>query len=714
MRKIFTLALLTAAVGGLQAENTYTERIDPATLSSLEGMGTELVDYSGPYGSKEDGSDFALTSEYSTISIGPQVGVSMDGTFFEINYGSKIYTSEVTTDLYIKSVTFCSNWGYGNLCFSLDGPVSDSGKYDYEYEYVTSYSYSPTTYTLQNPARYFTFDPTQCTISYIEITWTDVAPVPDAPTPYVYIDNEYDGVCHGATLHVNNSLEGATLRGTITDGGNTVDVEATEFPYEYTVTGNVDETFSYDLWIEKDGYNPSQHATNSYTLVAPRCDRPVIDAATPWYPGKAITINNAEGFENALISYQATYYDYESWENVTLVSGENQTAPVTFTLPEDIPVGVYVTVYAKATADGYRESEESYSSGEIASLLLSAPVLYNGWNTYDGGELMKGTTLTLRLPSNATETHYTLNGGEELVSTDYEVNIIINEDTEIVAWATGEEPFQESEHAVYNVVVENLGANVDVITAASILGEDYSYSDEDMPSSYNSIEANEHNGAAYMYHGGFYYGSLYSSNSSSTNPWYVANTTTGGYTVTGIRVDVVSTTSEGLLVYFDDEPLAVYDEATGTTTFSDPDVTSNFGSKPYYAIADEDFWGRDHKWAAQAYTAGTYGQWIKTDEAEAAALDAGFSNVTEGCWKDKKYFLIRPFYNVPQLTRILIEYSSSPDDSSAIDALDSDNNLTEADAVYYNLNGIRVNGANLAPGLYIRVAGTKASKVLVK
>lgn len=38
----------------------------------------------------------------------------------------------------------------------------------------------------------------------------------------------------------------------------------------------------------------------------------------------------------------------------------------------------------------------------------------------------------------------------------------------------------------------------------------------------------------------------------------------------------------------------------------------------------------------------------------------------------------------------------------------------DADAVYYNLNGVRVEKANMAPGVYVKVAGKVATKVVVK
>lgn len=49
--------------------------------------------------------------------------------------------------------------------------------------------------------------------------------------------------------------------------------------------------------------------------------------------------------------------------------------------------------------------------------------------------------------------------------------------------------------------------------------------------------------------------------------------------------------------------------------------------------------------------------------------------------------------------------------STGIDGIEAAN---DADAIYYTIDGIRTDAANLTPGLYIRVAGGKATKVIVR
>lgn len=51
---------------------------------------------------------------------------------------------------------------------------------------------------------------------------------------------------------------------------------------------------------------------------------------------------------------------------------------------------------------------------------------------------------------------------------------------------------------------------------------------------------------------------------------------------------------------------------------------------------------------------------------------------------------------------------------TGVDDITADEAANDTEAVYYNLQGVRMSKDNLAPGLYIRKAGKKATKVLVK
>ena len=52
--------------------------------------------------------------------------------------------------------------------------------------------------------------------------------------------------------------------------------------------------------------------------------------------------------------------------------------------------------------------------------------------------------------------------------------------------------------------------------------------------------------------------------------------------------------------------------------------------------------------------------------------------------------------------------------STGIEDVIVEESAEDAPVEFYNLNGIRVSGENLAPGLYIRRQGNKATKVLVR
>lgn len=44
----------------------------------------------------------------------------------------------------------------------------------------------------------------------------------------------------------------------------------------------------------------------------------------------------------------------------------------------------------------------------------------------------------------------------------------------------------------------------------------------------------------------------------------------------------------------------------------------------------------------------------------------------------------------------------------------ADPDATEGPVEYWNLNGVKVNGDNLAPGIYIRRQGNKAEKFIIR
>ena len=68
-----------------------------------------------------------------------------------------------------------------------------------------------------------------------------------------------------------------------------------------------------------------------------------------------------------------------------------------------------------------------------------------------------------------------------------------------------------------------------------------------------------------------------------------------------------------------------------------------------------------------------------------------------------------PRVAVPAKKEMTIKSSNDGVDSIVTDAADSD-----AEVIYYNLQGVRVAADNMAPGVYVRVQGDKATKVVVR
>lgn len=68
----------------------------------------------------------------------------------------------------------------------------------------------------------------------------------------------------------------------------------------------------------------------------------------------------------------------------------------------------------------------------------------------------------------------------------------------------------------------------------------------------------------------------------------------------------------------------------------------------------------------------------------------------------------------PENTPIYVEFNKKPDSTTGITDITVDVDNLNAPVEFYNLQGIRVNGDNLTPGIYVRRQGSAVSKILVK
>ena len=61
-----------------------------------------------------------------------------------------------------------------------------------------------------------------------------------------------------------------------------------------------------------------------------------------------------------------------------------------------------------------------------------------------------------------------------------------------------------------------------------------------------------------------------------------------------------------------------------------------------------------------------------------------------------------------------LEILAEDNQTTGVDSITAEDAANDADARFFNLQGVEVPADRLAPGIYIRQAGSKATKVLVK
>ena len=175
------------------------------------------------------------------------------------------------------------------------------------------------------------------------------------------------------------------------------------------------------------------------------CETPTV-SANYWVPEGTVTLTAPT--EGSTLTYS---WGVDAESDVATATGttvEGAASPATITIPADAEVGKTFWVRATAKLDGYADSEELNYTHVLGSNVLAAPTF-----NHPSGEIEKGTWLYIERPNNATTIHYTVNGGEEQTSTDYSVGMTIDENTTIVAYATGNAPFKESEKVTYSYTV---------------------------------------------------------------------------------------------------------------------------------------------------------------------------------------------------------------------------------------------------------------------
>lgn len=235
-------------------------------------------------------------------------------------------------------------------------------------------------------------------------------------------------------------------------------------------------------------------------------------------------------------------------------------------------------------------------------------------------------------------------------TSDTNVTLTIKENTEVKAWATGTGVFTQSDEATASYKV--LGKNVDVLVPT--MWSDFTAGAYQFAEHGTATSSKTGSEIEYVFNGG--YDIVDGVNTFYFNDYYTSIL----YNKTGkkiLRIKLETPLAKTVYMYLSDvAPVTVYN------------------SSPTFGF----------------YDASDYGVWKDAQEAKSGA----------------QYFGI--WGSVGQVSRILIEYE---DTSVGVEGIASEN----GEAMYFDLNGAKVNSLeNAVPGVYVRVANGKATKVLVK
>lgn len=467
-------------------------------------------------------------------------------------------------------------------------------------------------------------------LNFSQVLSTNVLAAPRFSQPSGNVDR-------GSWLYIERPRYATTIHYT-TDGGATYETST-----DYSVGMTINENMTITAYATGDApFKESEKVTYNYTVVTPTVDTPTICPETGILPGTTLYLN---------ADYDA-YLSY-SWGikngDVDVVKHEEETIQdsyVDITVPNDnIEIGYTLWVNATAKRDGYNDSEPLNFTYTFVGVKLDAPTFsLNG-----GQDLMAGTEVTIYMPSHATTLHYTLNGGEEQTSNE-NVTLTINENTEVKAWATGEGLYTKSDDATANFNLEVLGENVDVLVPtmwSDFTAGKYEFAD-------HGIVKSSKTGIEYVFNGGY-------DVVDNVNTFYFGTSNSILYNTTGkkiLRIKLESPKTSGNFVY------------VGLSTEA-PLSQQGLSTIGFFSAED-------------------YGVW---KDVQAAKSNAQYFNI----WSSGG-----------QVSRILIEYE---DTSVGVEGIASEN----GEAMYFDLNGAKVNSLeNAVPGVYVRVANGKATKVLVK
>lgn len=581
---------------------------------------------------------------------------------------------------FISSVKFDLNYVEEVNFFVSDKPLTNANKYDGVQVTLQPENGVLPEWKADGIYKYFYLNSAQRQIKDLNIVWSDQEPELSVKTPTIncYASRIIPGstvnvstLTAEATLHVDVYVNDVKHEGTEEAPTSTV-VNASN--YSFALPGKAGDNVKVTAYASKEGYTDSEDATQTYTLVLPQTAQPYLQDS-PWevVPGQQVTLVCET--EGADISYQYGLIDENDnnndWYSQQLVA----KSPVSITVPETAKPEMSFFVRASALADGYDESTMFETNIKVMSNVLEAPT----FNIESGKEVIPGTKVSISRTNNSTTLHYIINKGEEQTTTEYYVQVPINEDMTIEAWVSGDAPYKDSEKVTATYTIEKLGENTDAIYPTmfsdNITDDSYAYS-EYAPAKGATT------GFEYVYNGGL-------RNYMDANCFYLDSRSDGGvrsilYNKEGrkilrIKFDT-SYSNGGCYVQFSSE--APITEVT--TAMEDYDYIegrlriSNDENTGYYK----------------------FGDWIDLSDAATEFEDPIF--------KDAKYFAVYHYSQNSYVSRVVVEYEADDKGIDSITVFDG------VDAIY-DINGVKMNpDMRLAPGIYIRIVDGKAEKFVVK
>lgn len=692
---LLSLCLLGASTAALATD--YTDTLDELQISFL--CDDHGVDWDSYYtDTKLNDTDSAWEWEGDVTGIKYEIAgltKSDQSGFYCITDGGLTNITN-PNGLYLKKVKVNGANSTVMLKLNKDQVVGFNNNAPDSYE--SGYGSNPV--SIEKPFKWFFVNLRDCIeriyfddgIESVDITWTDEAPVETLHEPYfnVSIDYATQTAKPGTTVYMNENSQdsGTTVKYTVkVNDGAAVEYtgEAGAGTAQYVLNHEVGDQVTIVCWTVKEGAVDSPKATKVIDINLSKLDKPGIENS--W--NLKFMAGNKGKLYNPNMDYDTEEVIGTMHYNINGTEGTTTEYSVDFTIAGE--VGADFTITAWVEAEGYLKSDDFTLTQQIEDAALKAPHFQYNSNTVTSDTEFETVPVELNVYSeDSTYGQYWIkvNDGEW---TSYEAGINNVELTaeegatilaQLRAWTEPVEIWGEncdytyrtdSPIATITIKKEQLGDEVHVITPHAFFedGEIANGAFRKDNAKTATIKGVTYKSSCEIYekNGGVFEHSIHSSYKD-----YICNVTPIEEGISAIKVN--ENNNDGVVVYFCDDVIA--DGCDHVTPFSE-NVAANG-----IELANE--------------TANT---WINL-----ASYDAANGTSLSG----KKYMCVvgPTSWSWANTRRILLATGTT---SVGVEEVAVETAL--ADGVY-TVSGLKVAEENLLPGLYVKVANGKATKVLVK